>query len=409
MSEGAAPVHETEQSFRDAPGPSWRAEPFRLFFPLGVALAWVGVGHWLLYGLGFTKTYSCELHGFVQMQGFLMSFAVGFLFTAVPRRTRSAPPSAVEMIVMAVALSAVAAAALAERWALVQAAYAVVFVVLLQFAVRRFLGAAAGRRPPAAFVLIPIGVLQGLAGAVLIALASGERVAPWAMRLGRLLVEQGVFLCFVVGVGSLILPLMSGAPPPPDLGSSPAERPKAFAFAGAGIAILASFILEQAGWTRGAPLARALIVAGALALAAGAHRAPGKPGFHRRLVWISTWLVPAGLVVSALWPDYRVPALHILFIGGFGLMAFGVATHVSLAHLGLESLALGRPMAVVVMAAGFFLALAARLAADASETYFTHLAWAAGLWICGSLVWLVFLAPHLLRGTAGSESSGDGR
>jgi hypothetical protein len=39
----------------------------------------------------------------------------------------------------------------------------------------------------------------------------------------------------------------------------------------------------------------------------------------------------------------------------------------------------------------------ARLAADASNTYFDHLAWAAGSWLIGSAVWLAFLGPQLLR------------
>jgi hypothetical protein len=30
-----------------ASAPLWRREPFRLFFPLGVLLAWGGVAHWL--------------------------------------------------------------------------------------------------------------------------------------------------------------------------------------------------------------------------------------------------------------------------------------------------------------------------------------------------------------------------
>jgi len=112
------------------------------------------------------------------------------------------------------------------------------------------------------------------------------------------------------------------------------------------------------------------------------------------------WLMPAGLLVSALWPDYRVPALHILFIGGFSLMAFGVATHVSFAHLGLDQLSAGRPPAVVALAICFLLALMARLAADASETYFDHLVWASGAWLLGSAVWLAFLAPYFLRPAA---------
>lgn len=394
---GSGPSIETEQSFREARGPLWRAEPFRIFFPLGVVFAWIGVSHWLLYGTGLRSTYSCELHGFVQMQAFMMSFAVGFLFTALPRRTRSAPPSALEMVLMVAALSTTAAGALDERWWVAQAGYVAVFVILLQFAVRRFLGRGAGRRPPAAFVLIPLAMAQGLAGAAFIAAASSHAMAPWGMAFGKLLVEQGVFLCLVIGIGSLILPLMSGSAPPADLGSSPRENRKAVAYGVAGVLIFASFVLEQSGWARGGAVLRAAVVAAALGVGAGAWRSPGKPGFHRRLVWLSVWLVPAGLLVSALWPDYRVPALHILFIGGFSLMAFGVATHVSLGHLGLDHLSSGRPPAVVALAIGFLLATAGRLAADASDTYFDHLSWAAAAWLLGSGIWLAFFAPHFVR------------
>jgi uncharacterized protein involved in response to NO len=391
-----API-ETEQSFRDARGPLWRAEPFRIFFPLGVALGWVGVSHWFLYGTGLRATYSCELHGFVQMQAFMMAFALGFLLTALPRRTRSAPPSPAEMLVLIAALIAITAGALAERWWAAQAGYAIVFLVLLQFAVRRFLGRAAGRRPPAAFVLIPLAMAQGLGGAGLIAAASLGDAAPWTMALGKLLVEQGVFLCLVIGVGSLLLPLMGGSAPPPDLGSSPRETRKAIAFAAAGLAIIASFALELAGWVRGGPLLRAAVVAAALALGAGAARPPARPGLHRRLVWIAMWCVPLGLLAAGLWPDYRVPALHVLFIGGFGLMAFAVATHVSLGHLGLEHLATGRPAAVVALALGFLIAFTSRLAADASDAYFEHLTWAAAGWLVGTGIWLAFLLPHFAR------------
>ena len=387
---------ETEASFPSRAAPLWRAEPFRLFFPLGVLLAWVGVGHWLLYALGVTATYSCELHGLLQTETFLMAFALGFLLTALPRRTQTAPPSAAEISALVAALLATAAALLTERWGLAQVGYAAVFLILLRFALRRFLGRGA-RRPPAAFVLIPFGVLHGLGGAVLIGAASAGAAAPWAMKLGKLLVEQGVFLCLVIGVGSLILPLIGGAPPPPDLGSSPRERWKAVAYGVAGVAVFASLLLEQIGWERGGPLLRALVVALGLGLGGGAWRPPRKPGLHRRLVWISVWMVPLGLAASALWPDYRVPALHILFIGGFALMAFAVATHVAYAHLDLQRLATGRPPAVVALAAGFLLALLARLAADMSDTYFIHLGCAAACWIAGSAVWLASLAPHFLR------------
>lgn len=374
----------------------WRSEPFRLFFPLGVLLAWVGIGHWLLYATGVTATYSCQLHGLVQMQGFMMAFAFGFLWTAIPRRTGTPPASHVEVAAAVSGLVLTAGATIVERWALAEIAYGALIVLLLLFALRRFLGAAARRRPPAAFVLVPLGALQGLGGAALILVSTLPSGPAWAMGLGRLLVEQGVFLCLALGVGGLILPLIAGAPPPGDLGSEPGEGRKAVAYATLGILILASLLLEHAGWTRIGPLVRATVVALGFGLGGGAWRGPGRPGLHRRLVWLAVWLMPIGLLVSALWPDYRVPALHILFIGGFSLLAFAVATHVALSHLGLEHLAFGHPPAVVALGVAFMLAMLARFAADASQTYFAHLGWAAATWIAGSAIWLLFLGRRLL-------------
>jgi hypothetical protein len=301
------------------------------------------------------------------------------------------------MLLVIAALVTTAASALVERWWLAQAGYGLVFIILLKFAVRRFVGRAAGRRPPAAFVLVPFAIAHALFGAACIACASLEIAPPRAMAFGKLLIGQGVFLCLVVGIGSLVLPLVSGAAPPPDLGSSPRETRKALAYVAVGVGLFASFVLENVGWVRGGPLARALILTAALVAGTGAWRPPGKPGLHRRLIWVALWLVPVGLLVSGLWPAYRVPALHIVFIGGFGLMAFAVATHVNIGHLGLEHLSTGRPFAVAALAVGFPLALLVRLAADASDRYFDYLAWAAAVWLLASGIWLVSFGPHMVR------------
>jgi uncharacterized protein involved in response to NO len=374
----------------------WRSEPFRIFFPLGVLLAWIGVGHWLLYTTGVAATYSCRFHGLVQMQAFMMAFAIGFLLTALPRRTQTRPVDRMEMVALAAALVVSTGAAIADHWVIAETAYAAIFALLIQFALRRFLSGA-GRRPPAAFVLLPIAALQGLGGAALIAAAELNNVAPSTGHLGVLMVEQGVFLCLAVGVGSLVLPLMAGIPPPTDLGSAPREKWKALAYAFTGAAIFASLLLEQLGFERSGPILRAIVVSIGLGLGGGAWRLPGKPGAHRQLVWLAVWLMPVGLVVSALWPDYRVPALHILFIGGFSLMAFGVGTHVALSHLNMEQLAFGRPPAVIILGAAFLIALCARLAADSSDTYFLHIGWAAAVWILGSAVWLGFFGSKMVR------------
>lgn len=382
----------------DAGSPPWRREPFRIFFPLAVVLGAIGVGHWLGYATGVTETYSGFLHGQVMAQAFMMAFATGFLMTAVPRRTQSAPPSTLEIAIALVALVTVTAGALLGRWALAQLAYAGLFTLLLQFAVRRFLGYGAARRPPASFVLVPIGVAHGVAGALLIVAATRPGAPPWAIGLGRLFVEQGVFLSLAIGIGSLVLPIMAGEPPPADLGATPRERRKLAAYAALGLGLAASMVLETAGWIRLGPIARAVIVAAGLGFGGGAWRGPRTPGLHRRLVWLSVWSMPVGLLGAGLAPDLRIAALHVLFIGGFSLMAFGVATHVSLSHLpNLERLAVGRPRAVAVLGVTMVLAMLARVAADVTDSYFDHLGWASALWIGGAGAWLAFLGPKLLR------------
>jgi uncharacterized protein involved in response to NO len=373
-----------------------RAEPFRAFFPLGVALGTVGVGHWLLYTTGVTASYSCLAHGLAQTQAFVIAFAVGFLFTALPRRTQTPPPAWWELAAAAVLLATTATAAMAERWIAAESAYLGLAALLVRFALVRFLARTAGRRPPAAFVLVPIAFAQGVAGAALILAWAAGAASADALALGRLLVEQGVGLSLVAGVGSLVLPLVGGTPPPADLGTSPRETARAVAFGAAGALLVATLLAEHAGWLRAGPLVRGAVVAAVLVPAGRLWRGPARPGLHRRFVWLAAWLVPVGLVAAGLAPDYRVPALHVLFVGGFGLLSFGVATHVSLGHLGLERLATGRPPAVAAVGAGLLLAMAARVVADWSDTYFAHLGWAAGLWLGASVVWLAFFGPRLL-------------
>lgn len=374
-----------------------RAEPFRVFFPLGVLLGWVGVGHWLLYATGLADTYSCFRHGLLQTQAFLMAFAFGFLWTALPRRI-AAPVATGREVTLALAVLLLTGGALVrDAFVTAQLGYLALFALLLAFAARRALGGTVRRRPPAAFVLLPLAAALGVSGAALILARLLLEAPPWTIALGTLFVEQGVFLCLVMGIGALILPLMGGTPPPPDLGSSPRETRVALGFLALGATVAASLVAETLGSARVAPIVRGLAVAAALGWGGGAFRLPGRPGFHRKLVWLAAWLAPAGLIGAGLFPDYRVPALHVLFIGGFSLMAFGVATHVSLSHLDLAAEALGRPRPVVVLAIGIALALLARVAADVSQTYFEHLASAALCWIVGTAVWLVWLGPRLLR------------
>ena len=204
--------------------PLWRREPYLLLFPLGVALSWAGVLHWLLHALGLLGSYRAVFHALAQIQGFLMSFAVGFLFTMIPRRTGSAPPSAVEMSIALVAPPAVVLAAWHDQWLVSQLAWLALAATVIAFAVRRFLSATSRRRPPNAFVWIPLALAMGITGSIVVAASDRLGVEQaWLVDLGRGLLLQGMFTGLVLGVGALALPLMTRGEAPPDAGAGVRE------------------------------------------------------------------------------------------------------------------------------------------------------------------------------------------
>src|SRR5438477_3784347 len=154
--------------------PAWRREAYLLLLPLGALLAWAGVLPWLLFALGATRLYlpmieaigyRAAFHPIAQVEGFLTCFAVGFLFTFIPRRTGTSAPAAWQMLVALAAPIAAVVFAWFEWWLAAQISWLVLLAVLIGFAARRM--ASARRRVPPSFVWVAMGLLMGAAGSVL--------------------------------------------------------------------------------------------------------------------------------------------------------------------------------------------------------------------------------------------------
>ena len=60
-------------------------EPFRIFFPIGVAVALLGVALWPLFHWQIINFYPGFIHARLMSVGFFGAFIIGFLTTAVPR------------------------------------------------------------------------------------------------------------------------------------------------------------------------------------------------------------------------------------------------------------------------------------------------------------------------------------
>lgn len=383
-----------------AAAPLWRREPYRLLFPLGVSLAWAGISHWWLHAAGLLRDYRPVFHAMTQIQGFMTCMAVGFLFTMIPRRTGSRPPEAWEMVVALIAPIVTTIAAWHGRWVLAQVAWLVLAATIIGFAVRRFLGSDSGRRPPNAFVWIPLALLMGIAGSVItITYGSLGPGYEWLHTFGRSLVLQGMFVGLIVGVGSLALPLMTRGEAPPDAAATAQDRAARLANVAGGAFLIASFWIEATRSLRGALLLRAAIILAAFAFDIELWRKPQRPGWSARVIWTAAWMVPLGYLLAALFPMQYRAGLHVTFIGGFALLGLVVSAQVTLGHGGYSELMLGKPWQLAAIGA---LMLAATIPRAAMEfdprRFFLWMGCAAFLFLAATLVWAAFLVPKLVNG-----------
>ncbi len=382
-----------------------RSEPFRLFFPLGLALSWAAVGHWLLFGIGVIESYHSIFHAMVQVQGFLTCFAIGFLMTMLPRRTSTAPPAAATLVVCMVCPVGTTIAAWFEHWILAQAFWLVLAAVVGGFVLRRLDPRRAGRRAPNSFVWIPAALAFGVAGTVMTAVGAALGGGYWSWHeIGRSMVLQGMFLALVIGVGSFAVPLMTRGEAAADGGSSARDWWIRALHVFAMIALAASFPLENLISLRLGFALRGAVAIAVLLLVAEIHRPPERPGVIRWSIWLAVWCVPSGYLLATAMPGAWKGALHVTFIGGFAMLALSVSSQVILGHGGYERLKAGRPWPLVAMMIALGGAVVSRLLVELDPARLAGwIASASGLFLLATLFWGALLVPRLLRGPRAEE------
>jgi uncharacterized protein involved in response to NO len=382
-----------------------RREPFRILFPLAILSGAIGVGHWLAFALGWTESYSGSFHAHIQVWGYIGSFAIGFLLTALPRSAGAPPASSLELAAALALVTGTIGAVALERWALANAIEVVLLGLIIAFAGRRFASRRTGAPPPPIeFVWIPIGLLFGVAGSLVAAAGRLDLLPSPAVKIGEVAAQQGFLLGIVLGVGGFMAPRLMGhgdviERPLASAGNPSRIRSKRLGiYFAAALALAASFAIEGLGAVRWAYLLRGGVVLVVLLLAARITRRPRVGSLFVRMLWISLWMTPAGLLAAGVLPSARVAMLHLTFIGGFALMTFAMGTMVVMSHSG-EARRLMQPLWILRLAgAGVAAALAGRLAADAhSERYFEWLGAAAVAWLFAAIAWIAFARPRLAR------------
>lgn len=387
---------------------SWgdlRREPFRLFFPLGVLYGLLGADHWVAYALGWIPSYSGFYHASLQVGAYLACIIVGFLLTALPRFMAAPPATSAELATFLLLFLAYPVALSRGRWIAAEGCFLGILILLAVFAGRRVAARRTTTGPPTEFVWIPIGILHGVVGLGVLMLGQAGALPAWALAAGRPMVQQGFLLSMVLGVGGFMAPRLMGRS---ELLVTPAgiseerarriRRSRIGRHAIAGLLLFLSFWVEGAGAVAWAYRLRAIIVTAELAWTTRFIRRPAVPDRYVQFLWVSLWMIVLGACGAAVAARFRVALLHLMFLGGFSLMSFAVATMVVLSHSG-EGQRLRQPLwALRAVGIGLAVAVAARLSADAfPRSFFQLLALAAAAWSVAGVSWLMFAAPFLVR------------
>jgi uncharacterized protein involved in response to NO len=367
-------------------------EPFRIFFPAGAVLGLIGVSLWVLYYLGAGVPYPNVMHARLMMEGLMASFIFGFLGTAGPRLT-SAPhfsPTEIAIVFTFDLLAAGAHTGGAHRLG------DICFVLCLFLFARMLLRRFRQRKdnPPPNFIMVALGILSGTVGAALVAY-SEEAQYSGAYQAGNALLNECFVLLPILGVAPFFIGRLldlPGSDLPESRAFSREWKRQAAVNAVIGIAIIASFLIETAGPSRAAAWIRVAAIAFYLAA-----RMPWRGrSFLADYLRAGLLFILAGFTMIALWPNYRVGSLHTVFITGFNLIVFTVATRVVLGHSGYLDRLKTRLWFFMTMSALLFVAMVSRVTADLSpRARIINLLAAALCWLAASLIWMIKVIPKV--------------
>lgn len=354
--------------------------PYKPFFFVGTAASLIGVLLWVSYPLIEGHPYPGRLHAHLMMGVFLMSFALGFLMTALPRLTQSFYTTQYEFIFSSLLLGWLSTVAMfdsTEESFFIGIILLIIF--LIYFAARRI--RLQEMQFPNFFPLLFWGLFSALAGSLLF-FTEEFRAA------GQALFYQNFMLCLVLGIGTFLVPRVLG------ISNAPKILSKAAYFIIGLFLTISVFLSEQYGWQY-FNFVRAIL---ASYIVLYTWKLFSKSESHTGLklgIRIAISGILIGLWVLAVVPQYRLEGLHSIYVLGFSLLTYLVASRVILSHgnHGLELETKNNYVRTLV----FFLTLAAltRIAAAyIPNGYEKHLAYASISFSIGVLAWSKFFIPR---------------
>lgn len=366
-------------------------EPYRILFPVGIFLAFIGVMPWILFAFGAISIYPNLIHARIMIIGFIMSFVSGFLMTAVPKMSGSKAASNFEISICVMFIFFQAFLTLFNFLAASALIGCVQFLFLIMYLALRIKERT--QDLPAFFIFIPFGILSGLAGCL--AMYFQHDLTSSVVQYSKLLLYQAFILNLIVGLGGRLIPVLSRVPG----ALSPLQQGATKLTASVVVLILinASFVIE-AFFNKSFGLGlRFFAMVYVLIANFKVFYKPSEKSFLGSCLRVAAIFMTLPYLFILIWPRYELHLLHLYFISGVSLMTLMVAVRVVLSHGG-HNLSFEKESRYLLLITGLIIlaTLCRSLGPIVQPQFFLSFVMvAAVLWIMAIGLWLYTFWPKI--------------
>ncbi len=359
-------------------------EPYRILFCIGLLHLVRGALVWILF-VAQLIPYPLETHARSMAEGFLLSFALGFLMTAIPRFSNTKPASLFETSLACI---------LGVLSGFYDFAALFGLILLISFGFRRGVFSHKIKKPPF-FIFIQGGLILGLAG------ISVRCFLPESFYVCRVWIYEGMMFLWLCGIGSRILVMLLSAESP-----LLSRKQNLTVFATLFFSFLfqpyfpdALFFFE---------FARSLAVTFLCFRVWEIHHLPFKRGTLAWSVWFGVTFFMLGQWTKTFLPIYSVHALHLIFIGAFCLLALMVSVRVGIAHSGEDLETEKKQPRLIIVALLLLLTALTRFSAGLMPAiYLHHLLYAAITLLIAIPIWASIVVPRFFKTPIENENFKD--
>lgn len=400
-------MNNTEESSIPLTPIPWFAEPYRLFFPLGMGVAILAALLWPLWtywpDLGFS--YPLQAHRYLMLEIYLGAFAMGFLGTAGPRMLDARPFAIQETGTawLVLLIAGIAHIAGYEKWG--HTLFGLVWLSWGLFLILRW--RKRGDLPPPGVALVGLTWISGWVSALGIAGVHWGLFPPQGMTYFIVLLQKVFPVGMILGVGAFLLPRFWTAQSLhafPEMMKPDARWGHEFRWALSTAFLILFGALTQAEGARfwgGILLAAASTVYVFYKIRPFPKSCICTPlGWMARLslvgLLLGLWLEPLVRLLPNYGRSWELSATHVYLLAGMAMIIFTVSCRVIFGHSGQMKRIRGSQSLVTILISGLLFTLLIRLGAELLPGQKNLLLFISSLsWVATHLIWAIKVLPGI--------------